>query len=234
MCRTLTQKLTWLDADQISVASNPIVLGADGRAAPIYGSGTYRFIVKDQNGNLIYDQLSASPLSESAVSAAMLPVLGAATIADADNLLGIPGLIQTALDAFDFPVGPTGPRGATGATGAQGPQGVQGPPGSTGYPSGTVFVKTGFDQADSNGNFTVNFSPAYPAGILSFTIADLAGSGAYYYGQTSDSNGVLDGAGVANQFQVVGCCVINRFDQNGNQITVPVPYMSFSWMATGF
>lgn len=54
---TLTPKTTWQDAAQTIPNTNPVVLDAGGRAI-IYGSGVYRQIVKDQFGNLIWDQLT--------------------------------------------------------------------------------------------------------------------------------------------------------------------------------
>lgn len=55
---TTTFKTTWQDAAQATANSNPVVLDAAGRAI-IYGSGQYRQIVKDVNGNQIWDQLTA-------------------------------------------------------------------------------------------------------------------------------------------------------------------------------
>lgn len=54
---TTTAKNTWLDSAQGSLNTNPITLDASG-AALIFGTGTYRFIVKDVDGNLIWDVLS--------------------------------------------------------------------------------------------------------------------------------------------------------------------------------
>jgi hypothetical protein len=49
--------------------------------------------------NLIYDQLTSSALAESAVSAAMLPMTGAATLAEARRLMGIDDWVQSALSS---------------------------------------------------------------------------------------------------------------------------------------
>lgn len=51
---TLTPKDTWEDAAQAILNSNPIVLDSRGQAV-IYGTGSYRQIVSDSLGNLIYD-----------------------------------------------------------------------------------------------------------------------------------------------------------------------------------
>src|SRR5882724_6614998 len=55
--QTTTFKTTWQDALQAVPNSNPVLLDAAGRAI-IYGSGQYRQIVKDSDGNTIWDQLT--------------------------------------------------------------------------------------------------------------------------------------------------------------------------------
>jgi hypothetical protein len=55
---TTTPKDTWQDPDQGILNTNPVVLDSAGRAI-IYGSGEYRQIVTDADGNLIWDQLTA-------------------------------------------------------------------------------------------------------------------------------------------------------------------------------
>ena len=59
---TTTPKDTWQDAGQSVLNTNPVVLDSAGRAI-IYGSGSYRQIVKDQFGNLVWDQLTADSTS---------------------------------------------------------------------------------------------------------------------------------------------------------------------------
>lgn len=55
---TTTPKTTWLDPDQTTANTNPILLDAGGRAV-IWGDGEYRQIVLDLNGNLVFDQLTS-------------------------------------------------------------------------------------------------------------------------------------------------------------------------------
>jgi hypothetical protein len=55
---TLTFKDTWQDAGQTILNLNPVPLNSGG-CAVIYGSGTYRQIVKDLLGNTIWDQPTA-------------------------------------------------------------------------------------------------------------------------------------------------------------------------------
>lgn len=59
---TTTPKQTWQDAGQTVLNTNPVTLDSAGRAT-IYGSGAYRQIVKDQYGNLVWDQLTADTSS---------------------------------------------------------------------------------------------------------------------------------------------------------------------------
>lgn len=53
---TLIAKNTWQNAIQTVLNTNPVVLDQRGQAV-IYGGGTYRQILKDSLGNLIWDQL---------------------------------------------------------------------------------------------------------------------------------------------------------------------------------
>lgn len=57
---TTTAKNTWQDATQSTLNTNPVTLDGSG-CGLIYGSGTYRQIVKDSSGNLIWDQLTDQP-----------------------------------------------------------------------------------------------------------------------------------------------------------------------------
>lgn len=54
---TTTQKQTWQDEAQTILNTNPVILDEAGGAI-IWGSGSYRWIVEDSNGNLIYDQVT--------------------------------------------------------------------------------------------------------------------------------------------------------------------------------
>lgn len=56
---TTTLKTTWQDAGETIPNTNPIVLNAAGRAI-IYGDGNYRQIVRDRNGNLIWDAVTSA------------------------------------------------------------------------------------------------------------------------------------------------------------------------------
>jgi hypothetical protein len=56
---TTTRKTTWQDAAETIPNTNPVVLDGAGRAL-ILGSGSYRQVVKDRLGNLIWDQVTSS------------------------------------------------------------------------------------------------------------------------------------------------------------------------------
>lgn len=54
---TSTLKTTWMDSGEVTPNTNPINLDASGYAT-IYGQGTYRQVVKDRNGNLVWDAVT--------------------------------------------------------------------------------------------------------------------------------------------------------------------------------
>lgn len=56
---TTTPKTTWQDSGETIPNTNPVILDAEGRAI-ILGDGSYRQIVKDRLGNLIWDQQTSS------------------------------------------------------------------------------------------------------------------------------------------------------------------------------
>jgi len=56
---TTTRKTTWQDGAATIPNTNPVVLDGSGRAL-ILGNGAYRQVVKDRNGNLIWDQVTNS------------------------------------------------------------------------------------------------------------------------------------------------------------------------------
>lgn len=56
---TTTPKNTWQNSGQTILNTNPVVLDGNGQAI-IFGAGEYRQIVRDADGNLIWDQLTSS------------------------------------------------------------------------------------------------------------------------------------------------------------------------------
>jgi len=57
---TSTLKNTWQDPEQTILNTNPVILDSRGEAI-IWGSGTYRQVVKDSDGNLIWDRITEDP-----------------------------------------------------------------------------------------------------------------------------------------------------------------------------
>ncbi len=58
---TTTAKNTWQDPDLTSLNTNPVILNSAGRATIWVDDGeSYRQIVMDQFGNLIWDQVTSS------------------------------------------------------------------------------------------------------------------------------------------------------------------------------
>ncbi len=90
---TDTPKDTWRDPTGSVLNTNPIELDAAGRAI-IYGDGAYRTVLRDADGNLIWDQPSFTY-----VSSVMVPVVGAATLADAREAMGITDAIAAEAEA---------------------------------------------------------------------------------------------------------------------------------------
>jgi len=90
-----TPKATWTApaGGGGNLNTNPIILDSAGRCT-LYGDGAYRLVLRDALGNQIFDAVTSS-----VVSAAMLPVVQAATIPDAVVLLGIQALIDTSVAA---------------------------------------------------------------------------------------------------------------------------------------
>lgn len=63
---TTTPKTTWQDQGGTTPNTNPVDLNARGEAI-VWGQGTYRQMVYDVNGNLIYDVVTDTPMSASAL-----------------------------------------------------------------------------------------------------------------------------------------------------------------------
>jgi hypothetical protein len=84
---TTTRKNTWSDSDATVLNTNPVILDAAGRCI-VVGDGAYRSILKDADGNTIWDQVT-----DSLVSLAMAPVCDAATLADARDAMGVTAAI---------------------------------------------------------------------------------------------------------------------------------------------
>src|SRR5215472_4585806 len=160
---TSTPKDTWSDNGGTTLNSNPVILDAAGRAI-IFGDGDYRAVLKDADGNLIYDQWTSSVISD-----AMQPVVRAATIADALNLLGVTAAIQTETDratnaesTLTTNLNNEITRATNEETNLQNQINTLTGGGSTAIlPAGYSF-RFGNVVSDSSGNFSGTFSPPFP------------------------------------------------------------------------
>jgi len=223
---TLTPKSTWQDALQVTLNTNPVVLDAAGRAI-IFGDGDYRAILKDALGNEIYDQLTSSTLPESDISPAMLPVVEAATLATARNLMGITAAIAAAIAAVQLL---PGPQGATGATGPAGPQGGTGA-------TGTASINTAYGDASSAGMYWKDLASGWmmasgqgntgPSGTATvyFPLAFANAPNVVACTVGNGTNMVLRVYGMVNDHFWV---FIEDTDNHGGQSS------QFSWNASGF
>lgn len=87
---TTTPKDTYQDSLQTITNSNPVILDSGGRAI-IFGSGAYRQVVKDVNGNLIWDQTTSEAVVGQAsfggtsTGSANAQVVAAGTFSGADG-----------------------------------------------------------------------------------------------------------------------------------------------------
>lgn len=99
---TTTPKDTWQDAGQTILNTNPIELSAGGTAI-IYGSGIYRQVVKDIDGNLIFDEITADTASggvtfggtSTGTANAQIVSIGGFTSQDGQVVTFIAGLTNT-------------------------------------------------------------------------------------------------------------------------------------------
>lgn len=110
---TLTPSQTWQDAAQTTQNQNPVQLNANG-CAVVFGIGTYRQIVYDSLGNVVWDKLtSVAPISPFWAGNAS-GTASAITVAD-PAFAGVDGQSINFLAKFN------NPGAATLATGAFGP-----------------------------------------------------------------------------------------------------------------
>lgn len=173
---TSTPKDTWkspLGGDD-TLNENPIRLDAAGRAL-IYGDGAYRTVLRDADGNLIWDQPSFTY-----VSSCMVPVVGAADLATARQAMGITDAIEaeallriaaddeerTAREAADTALGTriddeiARAEAAEAALGAR----IDGLP----APNPPSSVQGGFLRLDPSGHLRVTFPTPFTTTCTSF------------------------------------------------------------------
>lgn len=76
---TDTPKNSYADIDGTVLNTNPITLDAAGRAI-IWGDGDYRLVLRDADGNLIYDQVTSAPVSDALTSDEIHDLIDAETV----------------------------------------------------------------------------------------------------------------------------------------------------------
>jgi hypothetical protein len=172
---TTTRIPTYQDANQVTANTNPVVLDSTGRAN-IWGTGDFRFVVKTQNGSLVYDALVSSWFPASGVSSFLAPVLAAP---DANTFLSLSGTtaqLQAAIAAIQLLPGATGaagPQGPQGIAGGIGPTGPTGPAGAAGA-NGTGGLQAGVTQGQSFGSLcSITFATPFPTGLVFGTLVPL-------------------------------------------------------------
>ena len=162
---TTTRKATYQDYGMTVANPNPVVLNSAGRAV-IIGSGAYRAVTKDVNGNLIGDAQTDALLDDGLVSGYVLPWLSSSNLTDLLAGTGLGPYIASQLAAVSLLAGPTGPTGpASTVAGPTGPTGPAGADGSNGSNGSSGSVQCGNASTDINGNLTIVFGT--PFGSLS-------------------------------------------------------------------
>ena len=165
---TNTPKTTWKDNAGSAANSQPIVLDAAGRAL-IFGDGDYRLVLQDAANNLVYDQWTSSTISD-----AMMPVVTATSIANAQTLLGITdfsGSIsaeQARAQAAEATLTTNLNSEITRATNAE--NNLQSQVNSINTSLSTASIRAGTATTNSSGQITVAFSPAFSTSVVYFTV----------------------------------------------------------------
>jgi len=222
---TTTPKTTWSDSGGTAPNANPVVLNAAGRCI-VWGNGSYRMILKDASGNLIFDQVTSA-----VVSAAMAQVCLAPDVATARGLLGIVDPTAGLATAAAAMAAETAARAAGDSSlyaqlVAVNTNMSNGIAAELARASGvenrlwleipTWKVQGGFGQTDGDGHHRITFPAAFTT-LLSVT-ATVTGTGGNFYSLTV--NGNSSGVDVwAAYYSSVG--------------PVPTPGLGFSWMAIG-
>ena len=221
---TLTLKATYADENGAVANLNPVPLDSAGRCV-MWGSGNYRQILYDSLGNEIWDRVTSCALPGDVISPVMLPIVGAQSLQQARDLLGVTSAIQDAMTALSLQAGPTGPTGPAGIQGPIGPQGPAGAGANTpvasgsnpGYwfdPTTNFLINFGISATNGSGTAVLGFAKGY-SNLLGVVVTPLDNS----------INTVLRVVNaVATGFSVIA-------EDTNNTIGVAT---NFNWCAHGF
>lgn len=165
---TSTFQNTYSNMEGTALNTNPIILDAAGRAL-IYGTGNFRFVLKDANGNLIYDQETSAVdtsafATPASVTAAVQTETNRAEAAEAAETSRAEAAETTLTNDLNAEIAR--------AEAAEANLQSQITPITTG-PS----VQGGFDYTDSTGHLAVTFTTAYATGTRLSVVATTDGTG---------------------------------------------------------
>lgn len=252
---TTTPKETWADHEGLALNTNPIVLDAAGRCL-VYGDGEYRIVLRDADGNLVYDQYATT-----IVSAAMQPVIIAPDLATARRLMGIDDAIAAAVavetaraEAAEAAISAANTAETARATAREtelqnnlaeernariaSDANLQALIDAGGV-SGAFTAQSGVGYCDSGGNFSVTFSSPFPTDLIAFSVRPTDGAAFYMVNQWQDpyGTGVAQNTlpGAADRTHVVGSLGYVGTDTGTNTSRMmPAALFEFSWKATGY
>ena len=150
---TSTAKSTWSDAEQTALNTNPIVLDSAGRCT-MYGTGAYRLILKDADGNLIWDQETSNIDTSGLVTMAQV---NAAVQTETDRATAAETTLTNNLNAEVTRAENAEANLQSQITGITGAGGIL-PPGYS--------IRAGSAASNADGSYTVTVSPTFPTGIV--------------------------------------------------------------------
>lgn len=230
---SMTLKSTYQDPNLTILNTNPVLTDGFGRFPSMFGTGSYKQILQDVNHTQIWAKIVEVPFPSANISTAIGPLLGDETTQQFVDDLGIPQLIQTAINNASLLPGPTGPIGNNGPTGPTGPAGssasnyipnfTSSNPGYISFPnlnntSSIGYIMFGSAATNSGGTASVSFPIAFTSlGSVVATQTDSA-SGSWFISVSSHNNG---------GFTVITSSPLHGGGWQGGPIT-------FFWQAIGY
>ena len=238
---TTTGKSTFTDPGLTALNPNPVRLDSAGRCV-MWADGDLRLVLRDAAGNLVWDQLATTIVSD-----AMEPVVSEPTIPDALNLLGVTGLIaaeatarsnadsaeQTARIAGDNTLQANIDAEATARFNADNTLYTEFTNADTNLQNqinalpptitNAVIMQTGTSTSDNSGNIAVTYPTAFATQAMQF-IAVVSGNPLVWYDPGTE------GTSHVGLTSTIGRLVHDPAD-DGNLVVVP--NQAFTWYVTG-